>query len=482
MHPIAELIARKIADGIGRRAIGATGRCSLWAKKYRVMGSPFPGPWTFKHHPWLEAMHDSDAEMNIGQKSAQMGYTETVLNRVLYNIDMFAMDCLYILPASKPDANDFSSGRFSPAIESSQHLKDLFSDVSNVGHKRAGTANLYIRGSHSRSQLKSIPVGFVVADEKDEMSQENVPLIFQRQAGQVVKEAWQISTPTHHDYGINKDYNLSSQNHFYFRCPMCSRFIELEWLNSLVILGDNITDKAVKDSYLQCTGCKGKLNHEDKASFLSTGKWIETVEDREVKGWYINQLYSAVIKPSFIAAKTFAALSDPYEAKELNNSMGGIPYTVDGSSVTDGDIETCLSGSFKILTSSNSSRVITMGIDVGYPQLHIEIDEWILPDDFVVDISAYSKPRVLYMGRKTNFDQLDDLMYDFNVNYAVIDSQPERRMALDFANRFYGRVSMCTYEQGITGKVIKKDENEPRVSVDRTAWLDLALSRFRTHE
>src|SRR4029077_2045224 len=276
-------------------------KCSQWAESYRVMGQPFPGPWSFKHHPWLREMHDSEAEMNIGQKSAQMGYTEWALNKTLFNIDIRSLDCLYVLPSWKPDASDFSNARFSPALELSRHLKELFSDVSNVGHKRAGSANLYIRGSHARSQLKSIPVAQIVIDEKDEMTQENVPLVFERMSGQVTREVLQISTPTYPNYGINKDFMQSSQNHYFFTCPSCSRFTELDFPDCLVVTAEAVTDPTLKESYIRCKECGGKLPHETKAEWLADAVWVEGITGRDWKGWYINQLYSPTVQPWKIA-------------------------------------------------------------------------------------------------------------------------------------------------------------------------------------
>ena len=33
--------------------------CSRWAEARRIMGSPFPGQFSFVHHPWTRAIHDS---------------------------------------------------------------------------------------------------------------------------------------------------------------------------------------------------------------------------------------------------------------------------------------------------------------------------------------------------------------------------------------------------------------------------------------
>ena len=147
-HVMEDVLTRRIAAGLKRTSINS---CSQWATTYRMMGKPFPGKWSFLHHPWSREMHDCDAEIMVGQKAAQMGFTETALNKTFYAIDVGGDSVAYILPASTPDASDFSKGRFDPALELSTHLRDLFSNVKNIHHKRAGSASLYVRGSRSRS-------------------------------------------------------------------------------------------------------------------------------------------------------------------------------------------------------------------------------------------------------------------------------------------------------------------------------------------
>ena len=184
-HPLQVLLAERIASGLRRATIK---ECSQWATSYRMMGEPFPGRWSFKHHPWLEQMHDDDSEIIVGQKAAQMGFTELGLNKTFFAIDVKGQSVLYVLPANTPDAGDFSTSRFDPALELSTHLQHLFSNVKNIGHKRAGNSSLFIRGSRSRSQLKSIPTARIILDEVDEMNQANVPLAFERSSGQTSKQ------------------------------------------------------------------------------------------------------------------------------------------------------------------------------------------------------------------------------------------------------------------------------------------------------
>lgn len=477
-HKLRTLIAERLVEGLRSKSLSS---CSRWACARRVIGGEnFPGPWTFKHHPWLEAMHDSKAELNVGQKSAQMGYTETVLNITFYNVDVKGIDCLYVLPAKTPDASDFSAGRFDPALELSPHLSKIFSDVKNVGHKRAGSTNLYIRGSRSRGGLKSIPVGFIVLDELDEMTQENIPLAMERAAGQLRKSVWMISTATIDNHGINFYFNQSSQNHFFFDCPACSRKTELIFPESLVITARDLDDPALNDSHLICKECQAVLPHETKADWLSTGQWVEGHAQRDSKGWYINQLYSPTVTPKEISRLYLQSLNDKASEQEFYNSKLGLPHIVDGAKVTDEHIEGCLDG-YENGNSPARTPLVTMGIDVG-TFLHVEIDEWFLPPERVgTDLHMFAACRLLkcLKIKSKDFSELDELMQEWGVRYAVIDAQPERRLSLNFAQRWYGRVSVCWYPNGIYGKQLHVSETELSVSVDRTSWLDSSLGRIR---
>ena len=113
-NKLEALLIEQMISNINRRSVTSTSR---WAQQYRVMGKPFPGQWGFTHHPWLKQMHDDLAEMIIGQKAAQMGYTEVALNKTFKAIDIDGESVLYVLPANTPDANDFSTARFDPALE-----------------------------------------------------------------------------------------------------------------------------------------------------------------------------------------------------------------------------------------------------------------------------------------------------------------------------------------------------------------------------
>lgn len=475
MSQLRELLAERICAGLKRKTITS---CSKWTEAYRVMGQPFPGPWSFKYHPWAREMHDCEAEMMIGQKGAQLCFTEVGLNKSFYNIDVLGNSVIYVLPASTPDASNFSTSRFDPALEMSPHLRDLFSDVKNIGHKRAGSANLFIRGSRSRSQLKSVPVSIAIIDEVDEMVQHNIPLIFERMAGQLTQQSFLLSTPTIEHYGINAYFQQSSQDHFFFACPSCSRLTELTFPECLVITADHWSDPTIYNSYLQCKECKNKLIHEAKPEFLAKAQWVPSYTDRVMRGFHVNQMYSSTVKPYQIAASYLKGQENPSDEQEFWNSKMGMPHEPEGARITDGDIKACMGG-HAMVEDAQPHALVTMGVDVG-KWIHYEVTQYTLARHST-DVSLSANAKLLKAGKVRHFEELDAKMKRYGVNFCVVDANPERRKALEFAQRHWGRVRLCFYGRGVNGKEITKHPQEQHtLTVDRTSWLDLSLGRIKT--
>lgn len=464
-------LKERIANSLRRKSITT---CSAWAEKYRVMGKPYPGPWSFLHHPWTRAMHDDKREFIVGQKAAQLGFTEVALNKTFYSIDILGESILYILPSTTPDANVFSTSRFDPALELSEHLANLFSDVKNIGHKRAGSASLFVRGSRSRSQLKSLPVGKIVLDEFDEMNKENVVLALERTSGQIDKQVFAISTPTIENYGINAYFKLSTQEHFFFPCPHCSRHIELTFPDCMVITSDDWTSREIERTHIICPLCKHELAHQDKPIFLAPGHWVPTYTDRTVAGYHVNQLYSCTLRPWELAVNYLKSLTNAAEEQEFYNSKLGLTHAVEGARVTEEQYQRAIGQ--HMMGVRGHSRIRTIGVDVG-KWLHCVVMEYQVTGN---DVNLQSHGRVLKCIKLQHFEEIDLLVRDYQVQYLCVDANPERRKALELCQRFYGRSKMVFYANGINGKALSvHPDDQCSVSCDRTSWLDLTLSRFK---
>ena len=474
---IRKLMLQQIEAGLHRKTLETP---SKWATD--VLGLNYDA------HPWERDMINSDALVNIGCKSAQMGYSTAGLVISLFTIDIKKQNCLYLLPTKTPDATDFSSSRFDPMIESSEHLQKVFRATKNVGHKRAGKTNLWIRGMNSRSALKSIDPTLIVFDELDEMDKDKVVLAEFRQSGQKssTKRLWKISTPTIPEFGIAKVMLESTQEHFFFKCPHCSRQTELLWPDCFELCGENLGDPDLKRSFLKCKECQHELEHgEDgiaKIEWLKTGKWLPTVDNPnwDCRGFYINQLYSTTVSPFEIAQWVIRAKFDVASDQELHNSMMGLPYVGDGMQIDDATIERVKGTHHKSQVPPSGAKVITMGVDPG-KWLNYCVCQWTF-SKFENDLNMSAHCKVLDEGKVPDYKDLQVIMQTFRPQMTVVDSEPESRLSYEFATQYWGHVKVAKFTKGNTERLINvnRDQNNHYITLDRTSWLDCTLGRFRS--
>jgi len=471
-----------ISSGLRSRTLTT---CSRWSEYRRIMGEPFPGPYSFKYHPWCREISDSKASFNTAMKAAQMGITEVAINRAFYTLDVLKQDVLYVLPTSI-NASDFSKARFSTALLHSDYLKSLFTETNTVGLKQAGGVNLYIRGSRGDSNLKSIPVSTLILDEVDEMDQKQIWLALERLSGHLEKWVWSISTPTIPKFGIHKLYLQGTQEHWTFQCPYCNKWTEFVWPDCVEIIGDHVNDPRCKESHLKCKECQHAIKHEDKPTFLGNGKWHPTVDnDPNNRSFYINQLYSYTVTPGDIVVAHFRGVGDEAASTEFHQSKLGLPYLGEGAQVSEEDIVSCIRNHTKLDTrpTTGGERLITMGVDQGKWN-HIVVVEWLIKK-MERDLNVAAIGKLLWEGKLPGdeFDRLDGLMREWQILGCVIDADPQINDARRFARRFPGYISLCRYRKGQSGKEISLVEDElgtPIATVDRTNWIDATLGRYKT--
>jgi hypothetical protein len=465
---------------------GSMTSCSRWAANRRIMGGDFSGPYSFKHHPWCKTLHDTRASFNWVMKAAQMGLTEVAVNRSFYVLDQLKRDVLYVLP-TRTAASKFSKGRFTTALALSPYIKSIFTSLNAVDLKQAGESTLYISGSKGNSNLKNIPVSELVLDELEEMDQSAIWLALERLSGQQRKCTWGLSTPTVPLHGIHKFYKDSTQEHFMFKCPGCSRRTELVWPDCVEIVGEHATDAKCQESFLKCKECGAKLEHKAKPEWLANGYWQATAPNAnpDVRGFYINQLYSSTVNPGELVSSYFRGFGDEWAASEFYNSKLGLPFVAEGAQVTDEMLDNAIAGhTMQDVRPERGGRWITMGVDQGDPICHAVVCEWLLDGDAEKDIQAATICKVLWAGLfpSADFSRLDQLMAEWQVLQCVVDADPQINEMRRFARRYPGYVMLSRYRRVKQAKEIvisDEDTGAPMATVDRTHWLGGALGRFK---
>lgn len=439
-------------------------RCSEWAEKHRVLKAG--GLYSFHDYPYLRAIHDDWSPELVIPKGAQVGVTCMAMNKSFYCMDVRREDVLYVFP-TEWDASDFSAARFDVALELSPYLDELFTDVRNVGLKRAGTVNFYCRTAGSRSQMKSIPATGLVLDEFDEMNPAKVALARKRTGG--TRNPWEmnISTPTLPDYGIWLDWKEAEQWLWLVRCYHCNRLQLLRWPDSLEWRDTTSPRQAAKTAHFRCLKCGKPWNYGERMESMRAGEWHMEQEGVSGKrGYHISQLYSPT-RTAYVLVKEFLeAADDEVKLQEFYNSDLGLPYLAEGSRLAGENVDACVDPGRKIRPNSHGA---TMGIDVagaGRPN-YVEISEWV------------NGRKILLNVLRADWGELRTLMAQYSIWSCVIDAQPEVTESLSFANEFEGRVLVAYYPENLK-QLINANQETSSVNLHRTGLMDLTLKRYRT--
>jgi len=476
------------AERLRSRGVGVETKasCSAWSAKRRIMGNPFPGPYSTKYHPWMREILDAKSEFVVTLKSAQGGFSEGAINKALYTIDVCKRDVLYVLPTAS-NAQDFSQARFGAALSESPYLQDIFTATNKVSLKQAGSTNFYIRGSRGDSNLKSVPASLLILDEYDEFDQKAVGLALERLSGQLEKEVWFVSTPTIPNFGVHKEYLDTTMEHFMFPCPHCGKQTELIFPECLEIVGESANDPRIRESFLKCKECGHKLDHEAKPEFLSKAKWARTNESGHPsrRGFHVNQLYSMTVAPWEIATAYFKGCIDDQSNKEFHNSKLGLPFVGDGAQVTDDQIAHCMSNhSINDARPQRADRLITLGYDQG-KQAFCSVVEWFITD--IKDPLPTARAKLLGMFKwdqnSRGMTDAEIAMVEFQVLSGVVDADPEIGLARNFARKFRKHVHLCRYRRGVTGNEMSISDEQTGAAiatVDRTNWMSQTLAMFKT--
>ncbi len=192
-------------------------------------------------------------------------------------------------------------------------------------------------------------------------------------------------------------------------------------------------------------------------------------------------MYSPTIRPYNVAYRFFKSQNDILEEQEFFNSVIGVTHTVKDAIISDEQYLSCLSNN-RMQTHAESDDLTTMGVDIG-KTIHYEICQWwVDPVHTSADeVNTYADCRLIMAGEVDRFEQLDLLMFNYKIKYAIVDVAPETRKAIEFANRFHGYVRLCRYNHHIQSKIITSNVSDDLIiAVNRTSWLDLSLGRFKT--
>lgn len=412
------------------------------------------GQYLLKGHEYQTGPFRSRSRRQVFKKGAQMGFTDISVLKTIHGqiYGKYPQGALYLFPTAN-DVSDFSKARFGPLISNNPHTIGRFvKDTDAVNVKRINKSMLYLRGARSTqvidglkktsSQLKSIPVDRVVLDEKDEMDTKMIDMALERMGHSEVKEEVHISTPSIPDFGIDRDYQDSTQNMWFLRCG-CGHetCLEADFPESLGVRNDGTV-------FRKCGKCGGEV-HPRK------GRWVEKYPGRESHGWWISQLNSMFVSPKSVLD---SYLSPPNgNLAEVYNSKLGMAYIAAENRLTRQDVYACC-GNDAVAVRDNGP--CAMGVDVG-STLHT-----------VIGKRLGKKYKIIYVGEVPEFSDLHDLAKRFGVKVAVIDYPYDKRKVKEFMDAEPYKVLGSQYQDNMKDTE-RKDERAGVITIDRTYICDV---------
>lgn len=344
--------------------------------------------------------------------------------------------------------DDFSQGRIGEAISQSPHLSKRVTSNRTRLRKIAGRA-MYLRGSETVIQTRSIDADLVINDEVDLFTDGAVEKSKERLGSAVLPLYRAASQPTYPEVGIDTMYEESTKSKWFISCGRCNFEQTLTWDDNIEFTTD------LKKVRIVCSKCKRPLD------ISAEGRWIAEYPDRDVHGYHINKLLSPRANLKQMLAR-FSAVEDIHALQSFYNADLGIPYRPRGSkpAITDFIREN--------YTWKDPVAESYMGIDVGM-RLHITVIGRDNKDQMF---------RLIEQIHVSSFDELDAIWRRYAPKYTVIDARGDPRKTLEWAQQYVFKVYRWQHHQSKTEPAWDDDTQE--VKFDRTSMLDLMYSWLRS--
>lgn len=332
-----------------------------WANEYRKLSSENsaePGKWKTSRTPYLEEIMNAFTDPKVHRiavaASSQVGKTEMELNMLGYAIDIDPGPIMFVLPNTKPVAEEFSKRRISTMIRDTPRLRKKVADVKSrngnntIFNKTYPGGMLTITGANSPSNLASTPCRYVFGDERDRWPKsagtEGDPwgLVEARTITFYNHKMVEVSTPTIKGFSaIEKAFNTGTQEYWCVECPHCHEynFIKLGNINFEYEKKEINGEKqftVTKIEYV-CPEC-GCISSESDIR-KQPKKWIAKNPDaykNGVRSFWINAFSSPWVTWEKIILKFLEADGDPDMLKTVFNTLLGELWE-DRSGVVDED-------------------------------------------------------------------------------------------------------------------------------------------------
>ena len=384
---------------------------AAWAERYRYLSaetSAMPGRYSLSITPFLrgilEVINDRSVRKVVCMKSAQVGWTDGVVNNYLgYTMHVDPAPIGIMFPRDQT-AKDYNVEKLLPMIEATPVLADIVNVKTRTldntqNRKRFPGGFLKLFGSNSTGGVKSTPFKRVIVEEPDDC---NLNIKGQGDAIKLAEER----VKTFHDHkilaggtpsikgisSIDAEMEISDKRYFEVPCHDCGEAHALSWenvkWNSVEGAAHSVFGVARPETAAYaCPHCGSLWNDAQKNRNVRRAEdagfgWRATEEFRGVAGFYLNELYSpfkesslARLVEKYLIALHEIELGDPGSIIAFTNSSLGLPYEYK-TDTPEADALRTRAEDYAELTVPWGGLILTAGVDVQHDRLAVIIRAW----------------------------------------------------------------------------------------------------------
>jgi len=439
---------------------------SDWALKYRL----FKGkPMTYHNFPYQRQILDDLHPKQVIEKSAQMGISEIMLTKLFWFGDYNMGKAIYTFPTFK-DMLQYAASRLPQIIEGSidctpddpywnmkmvdnpkTYIQSMLY-VNNASMRRINDFFIYYKGTFGDGSAISVDSDWNIHDEVN-FSNQNVLNKFKSRLGASdMKWEYNFSTPTIPGYGVSTMFQKSDMQMWHVKCPKCNAQFKMEF-------DRHVKELAFGKGYIyQCHGCQSLIEPDT----IRNGIWIaSSPSNTGVRGYHISKM----MNPRFTANELVDSKNGYRRISDFYNFDLGESYSEKSTALTL-EIMRGIQRPYQMWGSAKKEHQAVMGIDQG-DILWVTIS---VPDEI-----DPSKEKIIYVESidsqdyddEDPFQRLPELWDRYNIQYAVIDGNPNKNSARWFKNKYPGRVCMAFYTATRDGDMSYRLD-EGMANIDRT--------------
>ena len=347
-----------------------------------------------------EALDDPTVMKVVAMKSAQIAWTDGVLNNYIgkrIDIDPCPMIIMF---AKDQAAKEYNDEKFVPMVEATPRLAAKIPvhkqrDRNNrAEYKSFPGGFLKLVGSNSPSSVKSTPAPVVCIEEPDDCNEnvreqgDTITLLEERTKTFPRRKVIFGGTPTIEGISrIEAAYKLSDQRKFFVPCHQCDESHVMEWANVRwdddPELAHEIFGKAQPATarYI-CPHCGGIWSDTEKNRNVRQGVWRATAAFHGVAGFAINELYSPFpgsllqrLVEKYLVAKHALEQGDDTKIRAFRNNTEGLAYAYQ-TDLPDIDALRARAEEYAEMCVPWGGIMITAGVDVQHDRLAVVIVAW----------------------------------------------------------------------------------------------------------